>query len=60
MYIKPIYIKILCAGLFILAVILVHQDPKDEGTKSFLSKIATALFFIAAGIYIYFGAFFGD
>ena len=59
MYIKPIYIKTLCAGLYILAVILVFQDPKDVDTKKFLSKIATTLALIAAGIYIYFGAYFG-
>lgn len=59
MYIKPIYLKILCAGMIILAVMLNHIDVKNEAEKKFLSRIATFLYISAFGLLLYFGTKFG-
>lgn len=63
MYIKPIYLRILCASLFLLAVILIQtarHDIKDEQTANYITRIANVLFALAIGLYIYFGSIFGN
>lgn len=54
MYIKPIYFKLICAGLIVLAVILSHQDA-DEQTQKFLNKTANVLYILAFVLLIAFG-----
>lgn len=60
MYIKPIYLRILCAGLLALAFILARIDVDNEATKKTLSRISTFLFILSFGLYIYFGGMLGD
>ena len=54
MYIKPIYFKLICAGLMFLAVMLNHQDA-DEQTQAFLNKTANVLYILAFVLLIAFG-----
>ena len=63
MYIKPIYLRILCASLLLLAVILnqtARHDIKDEQTAKYITRIANVIFALAIGLYIYFGSILGN
>lgn len=59
MYIKPIHLRILCAGMIILAVMLNHINVENEAEKEFLSRIATFLYIAAFGLLLYFGTKYG-
>ena len=63
MYIKPIYIKILCVAILILGIVMgqyASHGDQDAATKSFLSKAAFVLYILAFGLYFYFGSILGE
>lgn len=63
MYIKPIYIKLICMGILVLGIVMgqyASHGDQDAATKSFLSKAAFVLYILAFGLYFYFGSAFGD